>query len=221
MNDKIQPKSHDCNEFIIRDNQFIRDFEGMYREFEDPWNQAKKSEEDLLNQLAIFFLRRVIGFDCHRILDIGCADGYFAKSLLSITSNPATKYIGTDISATVIERANKKYSNEQTNFIVDDIRNFNPEFKNNVDLIYCAKTIYYVSPEIDVVMNNIYNYLKINSYFCFNYNQREKSFSNQFLTYLKLRDKILESSNFKEVAFLEMNRFSSETEVVGIFQKVK
>ena len=31
--------SHNCNDYIIKNDNFERDFEGMYQNIEDPWNQ--------------------------------------------------------------------------------------------------------------------------------------------------------------------------------------
>lgn len=91
---------------------------------------------------------------------------------------------------------------------------------NSSDLIFCAKTIYYVSPEIDIVLKNIDAYLKNNGLFVFTYNQRDDSFSNKFLTYELLRIKILSYGKFEEIHFIEMNRFSSEKKIIGMYRKI-
>ena len=40
-------RSHNCNDFIIKDNEFIRDFEGMYANHSDPWNQSENYSKDI------------------------------------------------------------------------------------------------------------------------------------------------------------------------------
>ena len=57
-----------------------------------------------------------------RILDIGCADGYYSNEFLTIKEINNISYMGTDISETVIKRANIKFSKENISFQKDDIR---------------------------------------------------------------------------------------------------
>ena len=40
---------HKCNEYIIKNNKFIRDFESMYKNISDPWNQENSNHGDLEN----------------------------------------------------------------------------------------------------------------------------------------------------------------------------
>ena len=51
--------SHNCNDFIIKEGQFVRDFEGMYQEIEDPWEQNELAEFHLLNSHALFHLSTI------------------------------------------------------------------------------------------------------------------------------------------------------------------
>ena len=72
------------------------------------------------------------------ILDIGAGSGVLKKKF-----NKKFKYLGTDIH-------NKKYKH----VIFDDINIYNLVFKNKFDLIFCLKTIYYVSDNINKVLLN-------------------------------------------------------------------
>ena len=75
---------HECNDFIIRDEKFIREFEEKYRSFEDPWNQKKNVEKDLMNQLAIELLSliKIQGdFNWFNTLDIGFGPGHISEKL--------------------------------------------------------------------------------------------------------------------------------------------
>ncbi len=212
--------SHPCNEFIIKDDTFVRDFEGMYQHCNDPWQQRERNETDLLNNAAIFFLEKYIrdkAITVRRILDIGCADGYYAENLLKITTHDHSSYTGTDISPTVIESAQRSKATA-TEFIDDDIRMHNTLFAGMFDLVFSAKTLYYVAPEIDTALDNIASYLSEKGLLCFTYNQARNAFSNQWLTYEKLRDKLCARS-FVEKLFIEIDRFSPEVLVVGIYRK--
>jgi len=78
---------HDANEFIIRDGVFIRDFEGMYQQFDDPWDQQRNCGSDILLRSSYWFIGEVLRVGPHKlshILDLGCGTGHCAKSLLSL-----------------------------------------------------------------------------------------------------------------------------------------
>ena len=66
------------------------------------------------------------------------------------------------------------------------------------------KTIYYVSDDIKLVLNNFKKYLKKNGLLIISYNLTKKSYSNKFLTDLKLRN--LLNNHFKELFTIEINR---------------
>ena len=71
-------------------------------------------------------------------------------------------------------------------------------------MIFCLKTIYYVSDDIKPVLNNFKKYLKKGGILIISYNLTKKSYSNKFLTDLKLKN--LLNSYFKEVYTIEINR---------------
>ncbi len=210
---------HGCNDYMIKDGTFVRNFEGMYQAFEDPWGQRGGFSEDLMNTMALFLLKAIVakeGRSVGNVLDIGCADGYYVRSLLELAGRGGT-YTGTDISPTVVARAAKNAQGLPAQFVADDIVKANPSFAGKYDLIFSAKTLYYVAPEIDQVLANINSYIKKGGIFCFTYNQRKDSFTNQWLTYSKLREKVLRL-NYKELYFVEINRDGDEAFAIGIFR---
>ena len=65
---------HACNDYIIKNNKFIRQFEKMYKNIDDPWDQENTDHFEINN-----ILKRIItmyGSISLNILDIGCATGY-------------------------------------------------------------------------------------------------------------------------------------------------
>lgn len=212
--------SHECNKFIIKNNTFIRNFEGMYREIDDPWGQEENHKNDQSTMAAFHFLANIfsnLNSNTLKILDIGCANGYHAQNFIDLFGNK-TSLVGTDISKTVIKKAkllNKNLTGVQ--FVTDDCRVSNPLFKKKFDLVFSSKTLYYVAPEIDKVVLNIKSYLKnTGGIFLFVYNQTSDAFSNKWLTYEGLREIVL-LAGFKEEIFVELNRFSLETTAIGAF----
>ena len=219
--------SHAANEFIIRDGDFVRDFEGMYQHVEDPWDQQRNCDSDLLLRSSYWFLGEVLRVRQHKlshILDLGCGSGHCAEPLLSLGGD-AAHYTGIDISETAIIRAFQHVHEAwpeltaRVHFETGDIRHLNPKLVSKFSLIYCGKTLYYVGPEIDVCVNHIGAYLSDGGLLCYTYNQRDDSFSNRYLTYDILRAKLLDYG-FEEKIFVEITDLAADEKlVVHICQK--
>jgi SAM-dependent methyltransferase len=216
---------HNCNDFIIKEGKFVRDFEGMYQEIEDPWEQNELADSHLFNGHALFHLGKIFPsikqFDGNgSVLDAGCGFGNHAGILSSMVGG---KYVGVDISETAIEKAKEKNKRELCFFEVNNLTEHTLEFSNSFDLIYASQTLHYVGPEIDAVIKNLLDYLKKSGVFCFVYNQSADSFSNQWLTHDLLRKKLLdvgllERSYFKIVRNVGKDNREEDC-AIGVFQK--
>ena len=153
--------SHKCNDYIIKDGQFIRDFEGMYKNFNDPWDQEAFFDKQYGPNLAISALKIAIknkNLIIENVLDIGCASGYLAADLLEL---PCKSYFGTDVSQTIIDKARKANLDKRVLFDNEDVLcSFSPKHENRYDLIFCSMTLLYVNPEIKdgKVIENIFKY---------------------------------------------------------------
>ena len=178
------------NKYIIKKGKFIRDFKKLYEKIDDPWNQTKNLEND---EQFLFFLSGLFNYFNKRkelsILDIGAGSGILSKYL-----KKKLRYLGTDVH-------NKKYKK----VIFDDVNQLNKSFINKFNVILCLKTIYYVSDNINNVINNVKKYLKKEGVLLISYNIKLNSFSNKYLTDLKLR-KILMKKGLKELYTIEINR---------------
>ncbi len=178
------------NKFLIKKNKFLRNFKDLYTEINDPWSQKENFNIDETTLILDGFFNAINQkFKKSKILDIGAASGYLKKKF----NSKKFQYLGTDIHR-------KKFNN----VIYDDITVFNKKFVKKYDLIFCLKTIYYVGDKINLVIKNIKKYLKKDGYLFINYNLKKNSFSNKYLTDLKLK-KILKK-NFKEILTIEINR---------------
>ena len=192
------------NKYIIKHNKFVRDFDKLYKNINDPWDHKKNFEFSEQFIFCISGLLNRINKNKKKIsvLDVGAGSGILKKYL-----NKNFKYTGTDI-----------YKNKSKNVIFDDIRVLNNSFINKYDLIFCLKTIYYVSDDIKIVLHNFRKYLKKNGLLIISYNLKKNSYSNKFLTDLKLKN--LLDNNFKELFTLEINRekyLKKDGEKVSIF----
>ena len=181
------------NKYLIKKDLFIRNFEKLYQKINDPWNQHSNFfEEESVIILKSFIEKFSNKKKKFNLLDIGAGKGSLKKILKKNFS-----YYGTDIH-------NKKYRD----IIYDDITKFNKKFKNKFDFIICLKTIYYVGDKIKIVLNNVQKYLKRNGFLIISYNLKRKSFSNKYLTDLKLRRML--KKKLIEVYTIEINRELSE-----------
>ena len=213
--------SDPVNEFIIKDGVFVRDFEGMYQQWDDPWTQQHNRDYDILIRSSFLFLDEVLRVGQHKlshILDLGCGTGYCAEPLLSLGGD-AAHYTGIDISGAAITRAFQHIHEDwpeltaRMHFETGDIRHMNPKLVSKFDLIYCGKVLYYVAPEIDACVNHIDAYLSDGGLLCYTYNQRDDSFSNQYLTYDILRSKLL-AHGFEEKTFVEITDSAADEKLV-------
>mgnify|MGYP001384618697 FL=1 len=177
------------NRYIIKNKSYIRDFEKLYKNIKDPWNQ----NINFLNEETVIFTKETIKRIAKKrkkitLLDVGAGQGSLKKILGSNIN-----YTGTDI-----------HKKKLKNVKFDNINIFNPNFKNRFDIIVCLKTIYYLADNIDIVISNFKDYLKKNGFIFISYNLKKNSYSNKFLTDLKLRLKL--KKKFKEIYTIEINR---------------
>lgn len=177
------------NIYLIKKNKFIRDWEGLYSNIKDPWNQNQNFE----NNESVIILKSIINkFSKNkkriRLLDVGAGSGSLRKII-----NKKILYTGTDVH----QKKNK--------FVIyDNITVFNKKFENKFSFLVCLGTIYYVGEKIYAVLKNFKKYLKKNGFLIISYNLKKKSFSNKYLNDLKLRYLLIK--NFKEIYTIEINR---------------
>lgn len=129
--------------------RFRGDFEGMYRDFEDPWF-CQRRNDFLERQVVLQILR-----DRHyqRILDVGCGLGGFTEILRKATD--AEFVCGIDVSSTAIGKASAKYDGCQ--FKIADIRrDAIPLVAEGLyDLVMLQEVIWYILPELSDVFAKI------------------------------------------------------------------
>ena len=126
-------------DYVIKDGKFIGEFEEMYNDFDDPWEQSK---EALMPEKNIA-LSHIKGFKRNRRLELGCGFGIFTNEINQVSENTA----GYDISLTAINEAKKRYPDidfQVSKFPdVTSIREYNP------DCIIMSELSWYVLDELD------------------------------------------------------------------------
>ena len=138
-----RPKS--CTEYWLdpATATFRGDFEGMYRDIDDPWGcEAAKTSLNNRVFLDILFAadRR---FD--RVLDIGCGLGGLLSSIRQ-RNGGAGEIVGIDISETAVAKARQKYPQirfEQRNLLEQE------PWRRDFDLVVMSEVLWYVLADLD------------------------------------------------------------------------
>jgi 2-polyprenyl-3-methyl-5-hydroxy-6-metoxy-1,4-benzoquinol methylase len=133
------------NIYLIKQNKFLRDWEGLYRNIKDPWNQNQNFANDESIMIVKSFINRFAKSKKRiRLLDIGAGSGSLKKII-----DKKILYTGTDV-----------HKNKNKNVIYDNVTIFNKRFRNKFDFLICLKTIYYVGDKIYSVLKNLKSYIK-------------------------------------------------------------
>jgi cyclopropane fatty-acyl-phospholipid synthase-like methyltransferase len=131
--------------------KFRGDFEGMYRDFEDPWECAKHVSE-LRRDISLMMLMRDRRYA--RILDIGCGLGAFTERLRAANGAPCT-VLGLDVSETAVSKAREQYPECQ--FQVLDVSQAPlPAAAGGHDLILSSEVFWYVLPVLGELLSRIH-----------------------------------------------------------------
>jgi SAM-dependent methyltransferase len=218
----------DPNKFIIKNEVFVRDWDGLYGSIPDPWSQEKESAQDVSLHLALQLLKSysINSAPPRCILDIGCATGYHSVDLTNLF--PEASYVGIDVSSIAIAKAREKFSDVNVNFLHEDILSPSKSLTDShFDTVVCFRSIYYLAPEIDLAIERIANVLdprdggstsRANAagggYFLWTYNHRPDSYTNKLLTPQRLSDK-LQDKGLILVAGLQF-REGSKDEIVDV-----
>lgn len=147
--------------FIFEDSGdnliFIGDFDGLYENLADPWEQSGKSG----SIQGYYAYSRKCLVNCLKeinpktIAEVGCGLGYTT----SIIGDQLTEcnILGIDISKVAIEKA--KINFPKINFENKDIADKNLKFNTQFDVIILNQLLWYILENIDVVFKNCWENL--------------------------------------------------------------
>ena len=142
-------------DLVIKDGKFVGEFEKMYQEFSDPWNQSVEVHYSSLSRRSVcYFLEK---FDINSIVEWGCGLG---KTVNYIKENTGKDLdiLGIDISKTAIDKAKNLYP--KLDFKVDNILNISQY--NNFDCMFFSEITWYLLE--DKKMDKIFNIMSKNFY---------------------------------------------------------
>jgi SAM-dependent methyltransferase len=123
-------------DYVISNGKLVGEFEQMYQDHEDPWEQSVR--ESFASEKAIA-LNVIEALKPKTVLELGCGLGCFTNR---IKDTGVEKVIGVDISETAIRKARAR--SEQCIFEAGDILSFDIYKKYKPDVIVMAEITWYV-----------------------------------------------------------------------------
>jgi SAM-dependent methyltransferase len=144
--------------------EFVGDFEGLYRNVADPWNQS--GDDGHLRAFYQESRQRLIGVlerysPDGSMLEIGCGHGHVTASIAKAL--PAASVDGSDISETAILRARELFPDGR--FYCRDIRDPNFELPGTYDVVIFNQMLWYVLNDLPSAIGNAFKVISDNGYF--------------------------------------------------------
>lgn len=138
-------------DYVIKDGKMVGEFDQMYQDFADPWEQTTREKYGCEKAVALNLIQKV---GAKRVLELGCGLGHFTHKIW----DDHTSVLGVDCSETAIIKAQKNYPECQ--FLVADIldKKVYEDFKP--DMIIMAEITWYVLDKLDDFINLLKNDLK-------------------------------------------------------------
>ena len=138
--------------------EFVGDFDSLYENEGDPWNQSAKNGEisDYYLHSRKRLTNQLKNINSRSIFEIGCGLGYTTNDIQQ--SIPNAKVTGADISGIAIKKANKLFPN--LNFVQANICETDFSFKQKQDVVVLNQLLWYILECFPVSLKNCYDLLK-------------------------------------------------------------
>jgi 2-polyprenyl-3-methyl-5-hydroxy-6-metoxy-1,4-benzoquinol methylase len=148
------PPSPRYQDFVIKEGRLVGDFEGLYKNFEDPWHQSRTDHQrDTRRQIAINWAHRLRDeYGINRVLELGCGFGHLTDKL----RQGGFSAVGVDISQTAIDKARE--TNPSSVFIHAAISELDLLTRFSPDVFVMAEITWYVLDELDTFLSRCRDY---------------------------------------------------------------
>lgn len=127
-------------DYVIKNGVLVGEFEEMYKDFEDPWQQTTREKHSIEKRIGLDLIKE---YEYKRIIEFGCGFGGYTNQLNEIAGDA----LGIDISETAISKAKEKYP--KVNFTVGDVLDFDLIKEYQPDCIVLAEISWYILDKID------------------------------------------------------------------------
>lgn len=168
--------SNDYHDYVIKDGKFVGDFETMYQNCENPWNQINEATESYIRAAVCMTLKK---YSISSLNELGCGLGE-TTAFIKKYSREGFCIRGIDISKTAIDKARKNHP--EIEFEVNDVKTITAERKGENWLL--AEIMWYILDDLDEIVNNITlkckgNYVLINQTF---YPKGKQQYGTQYFS---------------------------------------
>ena len=186
--------------------KYIADFEGMYKNCDDPHNQSNidKLEFDFVVQIAKKVWRLS---NLHSVVDVGCGLGFLSNRIFKELGYP--KFFACDISETSISRASKKFKN--INFFQFDLqekREIPSKFISLMGenrLVLLTNVFYYIHEEkLKQSFENIKSLIGKDGYAIFTIHLPKEQNYGKFIDGVDSATQLLEAYGFSTIMMTEI-----------------
>jgi trans-aconitate methyltransferase len=186
------------HDYVIKDGQFIGQFEEMYRRFDSPWMQDRQPNP-YARQIGIMYLQR---YGIRSVLECGCGLGFYSDWIHRQTGIVP---VGIDISPTAIERAQAQFPH--LDFRTDTVQNL--AAYADVDALLFAEITWYLLPDLDALFEQMQTHFA-GKYFIHNlvFYKGTQKYGTEYFTNLR---EFIDYVPFKLVAYCEASGADDST----------
>jgi len=140
MTTKHNTKYPRYQDYVIKDGKLVGEFEEMYQDFDDPWEQTTREEWASEKAVALNLISKI---NAKKVIELGCGLGHYTNKIHKL----GIDVLGVDVSRTAIEKA--KFVYPDCNFTVADILDFSIYKEYQPDIILMAEITWYVLDKLD------------------------------------------------------------------------
>jgi len=140
MGAKQNTKHSRYQDYVIKDGKLVGEFEEMYQDFDDPWEQTTREEWASEKAAALNLINKL---KARQVIELGCGLGHYTNKIHKLGVN----VLGVDVSKTAIEKA--RSAHPECDFAVGDILDFSIYKKRQPGIIVMAEITWYVLDKLD------------------------------------------------------------------------
>lgn len=140
--------------------KFVGDFESLYINNEDPWNQSGRAGQmsNYYSHSRKRLVEKLKNINPESLLEVGCGLGYSTKNIQE--SLPDCNITGVDISKTAIMKAGELFPSLE--FINSDIRDKDFTLDTKYDVVVLSQLLWYILESLPETLTNCLSILKPN-----------------------------------------------------------
>ena len=189
------------NDYIFSNDggrfRFLRRFDEMYQNCEDPHGQSKELQRTDYHLVATMLSRVMCSLQDSakpaRILDVGCGLGFFTSHIKKLFS--AADVSGCDISETAVAKAMARVP--QCKFFTADIKDGASLPRCTYDVLVALDVLYYFTDEeITNVLHNLHRLLENGGFLLVGYHLPKEMNFGRYIQSLEDARVLLESKGF-------------------------